>query len=251
VNRMKHHPVADLFPMLTDDELAEMAADIRERGQLQPIMLDKDGRILDGRNRYAACGLAGVDPVFETYDGDDPDGYALAVNINRRHLTKGQQAMIVAKSGVKYKNYTEGPSKQYIAHANVVHAYANELEDSVIAGAKPLSEIYDIARRRKQDGSSDTAKLAQVRDAYPELADKVTDGELSLQAALEEVRQRQSKQRQVTEVAGRVAQSFLSRLQADAAALVASREQGDEPWFDANTVKAARAVIDLLEDQAL
>lgn len=28
---------------------------------------------------------------FVTYDGDDPDGYALAVNIARRHLTKGQR----------------------------------------------------------------------------------------------------------------------------------------------------------------
>lgn len=32
------------------------------------------GRILDGRNRNAACDLAGVEPWYETYKGDDPDG---------------------------------------------------------------------------------------------------------------------------------------------------------------------------------
>lgn len=29
---IEHHPVADLFPMLPDDELKDLAADIRERG---------------------------------------------------------------------------------------------------------------------------------------------------------------------------------------------------------------------------
>ena len=56
------------------------------------------GSILNGRNRYAACRLAGVEPVFETDSGDDPDGYTLAVNIARRHLTTGGRAMIAAKA---------------------------------------------------------------------------------------------------------------------------------------------------------
>jgi ParB-like chromosome segregation protein Spo0J len=92
------HPVADLFPMLAADELAELSADINERGLLQPVVLDVSGRVLDGRNRLAACALAGVEPEFVTYDGPDPDGYALAVNIARRHLTSGARAIIAAKA---------------------------------------------------------------------------------------------------------------------------------------------------------
>src|SRR5687767_89338 len=92
------HPVADLFPMLADDELRDLADDIKQRGLLQPIVLDGEGRVLDGRNRLAACRLAGVEPTFETYGGDDPDGYALSTNINRRHMTKGQQAMVAARA---------------------------------------------------------------------------------------------------------------------------------------------------------
>jgi ParB-like chromosome segregation protein Spo0J len=48
------HPVTDLFPTLPDEELKDLAADIAERGLLHPI-------VLDGRNRYAACQLAGVE----------------------------------------------------------------------------------------------------------------------------------------------------------------------------------------------
>lgn len=57
-------------------------------GLLQPIVLDdKDGRLLDGRNRGTSpASSLESNPYFTTYDGDDPDGYALAVNINRQHL---------------------------------------------------------------------------------------------------------------------------------------------------------------------
>jgi hypothetical protein len=41
--------------------------------------------------------MAALEPQSSTFDGDDPDGYALSVNINRRHLSKGQRAMAVAK----------------------------------------------------------------------------------------------------------------------------------------------------------
>jgi ParB-like chromosome segregation protein Spo0J len=85
-------PVAALFPMLADDELDELAVDIKERGL--PIVLDSEGMILDGRNRLAACEIAGVEPDFITYADGDPDGYALAVNINRRHLKASARHLI-------------------------------------------------------------------------------------------------------------------------------------------------------------
>jgi hypothetical protein len=78
------HPVAALFPMLADDELEELAADIKERGLLQPIVLDADGRVLDGRNRLAACEIAGVEPRFITYEGNDPYGDGFSLNRRRR-----------------------------------------------------------------------------------------------------------------------------------------------------------------------
>ena len=37
------HPLANVFPMMTDDELRELADDIAEQGQLHPIIIDADG----------------------------------------------------------------------------------------------------------------------------------------------------------------------------------------------------------------
>jgi ParB-like chromosome segregation protein Spo0J len=52
------HPLADTFPMMSDGELKELAADIEKNGQLTPVQFALiDGRkiLIDGRNRLAAC----------------------------------------------------------------------------------------------------------------------------------------------------------------------------------------------------
>ena len=48
------------------------------------------------RNRARACEIAGVEPTIMVFDGDDPRAFILAMNIKRRHMTKGQQVMAVA-----------------------------------------------------------------------------------------------------------------------------------------------------------
>ena len=63
------HPVADLFPLLTGEAFQELAADIKKNGLREPILLDPEGRIIDGRNRYRACNQAGVEPRFVAMAG--------------------------------------------------------------------------------------------------------------------------------------------------------------------------------------
>src|SRR5262245_33089491 len=60
------HPVADEFPWMSEDELQELADDIKTNGQRQPIVKLRDGRIVDGRNRELACLVAGAIPWYCT-----------------------------------------------------------------------------------------------------------------------------------------------------------------------------------------
>lgn len=199
MSELQVHPVAGLFPMLADDELAELAEDIKARGLLHSIVLDGEGRILDGRNRLAACELAGVEPEFTTYEGDDSDGYALAVNLQRRNLTKGQQAMVAARALLVSSQSqgsaasTVGTSRQRVTQAVVVRDHAPDLVDAVIAGATGLDEAYRIARDRKTAADSVEAQLARLRAEDPELAAKVVEGELTLTGAQAELRARQAQ----------------------------------------------------------
>lgn len=196
---LQAHPVADLFPMLADDELAELATDIAERGLLQPIMLDAEGRVLDGRNRLAACHLAGVEPRFETYDGDDPDGYALAVNIARRHLTKGQIAMVAARAAAVCDKPLSATAREHevsksrVVYAKIVLDHAPDLADSVISGAVSLDEAYSTARDNKRARDDRETQMLKLRGDAPDLADLVTEGTLTLPGALGELRQREAQ----------------------------------------------------------
>lgn len=94
--RFGHHALADLFPMLSDGELNELADDIAARGQENPVWLYQ-GKIIDGRNREEACHRAGIPPRYNEYVGDDPLGFVLSLNLRRRHLTESQRAMVAAK----------------------------------------------------------------------------------------------------------------------------------------------------------
>jgi hypothetical protein len=91
------HPLAELFPPLAPDDLAALAADIRANGLLHPIVIDANGRLIDGRMRLAACEQAGVEPTFTRLSSqDDPETLIWSANTKRRQMTKSQIAMIAA-----------------------------------------------------------------------------------------------------------------------------------------------------------
>src|SRR5262245_55955540 len=91
---LPEHTLASLVPMMEEEALAEMAESIRRDGLLQPIVLDREGRIVDGRNRLDACQRAGVEPRYVEFQGSDPLNFVLEMNILRRHLNKSQSAIL-------------------------------------------------------------------------------------------------------------------------------------------------------------
>jgi ParB-like chromosome segregation protein Spo0J len=86
--RPSFHPLAELFPLIDDAALAELAADIKAESQREPIFLWRD-QIIDGRNRYRACQIAGIEPVFKRveFPGGEQEAlaYVLTRNLKRQH----------------------------------------------------------------------------------------------------------------------------------------------------------------------
>jgi hypothetical protein len=87
--QMPFHPLANIFPLPDDEELRALADDIKHRGLLESITT-LDSEILDGRCRYRACRMAGVEPGFVLYSGEDPVGFVLSKNVRRRHLNESR-----------------------------------------------------------------------------------------------------------------------------------------------------------------
>jgi ParB-like chromosome segregation protein Spo0J len=159
------HPVAALFPMMADAEIAQLAEDIKRHGLLQALIRDGDV-LIDGRNRLLACKRAGVEPRFEDLGDRDAVAVILSANISRRHLTVGQRAMVLAlaeaeakEGGAALFRLKRGTKKGVLAAAGVgatslrlarfVRDHASDLVEQVMAGSS-LVAAEEAGRKRQQ-----------------------------------------------------------------------------------------------------
>lgn len=253
VTQIPVHPIAELFPMLPDEELQELAEDIKQRGLLSPITLDGEGRIIDGRNRYAACQLVDIQPDFQTFDGPDVAGYALAANLARRHLSKGQKAMIaamarsVSEQTVRSVSEQAGVTVTRIGVAATVLQHAPDLAQAVARGDQPLDEAYKVAQERKTAASSDAALLQRLTADAPDLAEKVRAGDMPLTEARAAAHARSVERQRDIDAARRAADNIVARFQTDVATIVGGIERGERDLVTVEMITQIRKAFDLLE----
>jgi hypothetical protein len=158
------HPVADIFPMMSDREFIDLIDDIREHGLREPVWLHRDGRIIDGRNRYKACRRLGDEPAYRTYEGDD-DGlvpFVISLNLHRRHLSESQRAMVAARIA----RYSHGGDRVSEQAANLP-----------LATQALAAEQLQVSERSVRD-----AKKVQD-EGSPSLAAAVDEGRVAVSTA--------------------------------------------------------------------
>lgn len=203
------HPAAEIFPMLGEEELAELAESIRENGLQEPLVLgpDPDGALwlVDGRNRREACRIAGVEPETRTLNGEDQTAFIVAANVNRRHMTRGQRAMAVAMiypepakggRGKVNPSIIEGFSHGALSEARTALRYAPDLAELVRVGDLRLNEAYGQAKVRQLASQSVTDRIADLEKRYPDLANSVREEIMRLEAAELDARNRDEAKRE-------------------------------------------------------
>jgi hypothetical protein len=250
------HPAADIFPMLPEDELAELAADIKANGLLHAITLDAEGTLVDGRNRQRGCELAGVAPRYGSLNGHDPVAYVLSANVERRNLSKGQRAMAVARLTLETKLRGDhaaaavGVSASRVSQAHTVLKHADDLADPVMAGVFSLDDAYAEAKRRKKERDDAVTSLDHLHDVAPDLAVLVGEEKLPLRDALAAYEQRR---RDAAEAAAqeRAEAEDLTRSFTDTAAmfwsiLLDDPERVVDQWVPAANRKRALPDLDIL-----
>jgi len=90
---MNFHPLSEIFPLLSGSEFDALVDDIRQHGVQDAIWLYEDS-ILDGRNRWRASEVAGINCPTRDYTGADPLGFVISLNLKRRHLTASQLGFV-------------------------------------------------------------------------------------------------------------------------------------------------------------
>ena len=161
------HPLADIFPEMSDIELGSLADDIAENGVLHTLVL-YEGKILDGRHRYWAAQAAGIDPADiptrELPAGTDPVSYVVSTNIKRRHLDETQRSMIAGRlprlqHGQKTSDegsQTKSSLSERAAMLNVGTTSVKAAEKVLESGAPELIAAVDAG----EVSVSDAAKVA-------------------------------------------------------------------------------------------
>lgn len=163
----EYHEIASIFPMMDDASLSDLADDIKANGLREPIWF-YDGKILDGRNRFRACGLVGVEPAFREYDGDDPTAFVISMNLKRRHLDESQRAMVAARLAT----LGDGQRADYAGASN---------EAPVVTQAS-AAELVNVSRPSVQ-----RARVV-LQEGTPEIIGEVDGGRLSVSRAVEMIR---------------------------------------------------------------
>lgn len=172
------HLIAQAFPSMDEDAYVKLREDIRENGLLVPIVLFKfEGSlcVLDGIHRQKACAETGREPRYTEYDGADPIGYAVSVNLTRRHMDEGQRALVATRLALLARGQTRQLADQRttsdvakllnvgertIERARAVQRHAEpEVVQAVERGDLSLGRAAEIAKLDKE------RQLEQVKEA--------------------------------------------------------------------------------------
>ena len=168
----EYSELSTVFPSFHgEEEFTQLVESIKTEGLLEPIVIWQ-GKIVDGRHRHLACKEARVQPEY-TYLPDDwsfekVKSRVVALNVLRRHLTKGQRALAAAA----------------LANMSVGRNW-----ESNSANLQNKNSLADVATQLSVSPRSvKTAK--NIKKDTPDLAEKVNRGEMSLHAADTERRKR-------------------------------------------------------------
>jgi N6-adenosine-specific RNA methylase IME4 len=158
--RLEDHPIAALFPLMVDDEAAALAESIRANGfdPAHPIWLF-EGKILDGRNRYRACQVAGVEPITRPWQGDDPWAFVWRENATRRHLEAGQKVALQIRFLRGSEDWVEARRKAQ-AEANAARARAIKAQSRATDGTVGTRSAGHVSRDTRP--ASPAPRLAHV-----------------------------------------------------------------------------------------
>ena len=171
--RPNPHPICLLMPSADEDELQNLSDDIRAHGLLDPIVLFEE-RILDGRNRAAACESAGVAPRYVEFQGSREEALMFVVshNLKRRHLTKQAIAdtLVEAEDFNLHYELGEPAALPDIKMSAQKPKTASNRELAKAAGGAVSREMINATRKVKEK-------------AEPELREAVKRGRIGVQDA--------------------------------------------------------------------
>ena len=160
----ERHPLSALFSRcdLGPEDLATLAEDIKDQGQLLPITIF-EGMILDGWNRYQACLLAKVQPfTMPLAHGTDPWEFVKGVNMFRRHMSPAERvAVMLLKAQMVERPKSDTPSVREIAKDLEVGRGTANLAQKIVKAQDPALNEALADKKVSLEQAAELAKLPE------------------------------------------------------------------------------------------
>lgn len=100
ISALKFHPLAEQIPLMPKDREYEFNKDVAEKGVEDPISINADNIILDGRQRYLAAKAANLNEIpciIKEISEYEESEFMLRKAWHQKHLTEFQRIEIVLK----------------------------------------------------------------------------------------------------------------------------------------------------------
>ena len=201
------HPVASLFPMIDDDALNALAEDIKKNGQREPILVAfLDGRelnepvIVDGRNRFKACEIAGVEPEFSNDYVMEPHEigpWVISHNLHRRHLTTSQKAAVAVAYEAELAKLAKVRQERAALAGNLNRHLDSPVKENLPEPRK-CEQARDEAGNLFQVSGRSVSDAKYVSQHDPEAFQRVRDGKQAVSAAAKAIREKLNPKPELT-----------------------------------------------------
>jgi len=205
LTELEFHEYANLFPLMDDEQLAGLTGSIFNNGFHidRPIMLF-EGKILDGRNRYLACKIARVMPLFKQFTGNDEQAllFVTRENLNRNHYSTSQRALIGARLKSLFEEQAKKRQQAGRVNGGSVKPLSNHKDN--IPALVPEPSVKGDSRDLAGDSVNVGAKVIDradkvIKQGVPELVRAVEQGTISVSAAAHLAELPKAKQVQIVE----------------------------------------------------
>ena len=153
------HPACALWPRPPDEDVKALAEDIKTKGLLNPIWLYEDA-ILDGKTRYEACEVAGVEPRFQKYTGVDPISFVVSQNAKRRHLPKHELTFIAEELAQLKRGSNQFQKKDVFANTSPPNQHQTMVEIGDKLGVS--RQNIESARQLKKYGEPHVIEMVKT-----------------------------------------------------------------------------------------
>ena len=197
----KIHPLAEKFPAIPPKDFEELKESIRKYGLFEPIVVSKEGYILDGRHRYRALmelerspsgQIAHFEETVRKSKDLTEEQYIYDSNIHRRHLTDDQRVMLATAFAPFFRKEGEKAKEEGNRNGGKSDPKSGPSKKRDIKSKKANSTVGKVAA--KAGVSLHKAEQAiMVEEHAPELSSAVASGEMALKDAAKEAGTRARK----------------------------------------------------------